>query len=74
VFVIKRKEYSNKTVKDVNGYDRNISSVSEIIEKVMYVNDKNFKINSDGNLELSYKIDKNSEYVFEYASIDNYYV
>lgn len=74
VFVIKRKEYSNKIVKDVNGYDRNISSVSEIIEKVMYVNDKNFKINSDGNLELSYKIDKNSEYIFEYASIDNYYV
>ncbi|MDD3794035.1 MAG: alpha-2-macroglobulin family protein [Candidatus Gracilibacteria bacterium] len=74
VFVIKRKEYSNKIVKDVNGYDRNISQVSEIIEKVMYVNDKNFKINGVGNLELSYKIDKNSEYIFEYASIDNYYV
>ncbi|MDD3144972.1 MAG: MG2 domain-containing protein [Candidatus Gracilibacteria bacterium] len=71
LFVIKRKEYINKKVKDVNGFDRNVETVNEIIEKVFYVNDKNFSVNSDGELELSYKLDKNSEYVFEYGMIKN---
>jgi len=72
IFLIKRKEYLNKKIKDVNGYDRNIQSVNEIVEKVMYVNDKNFDINLNWDLSLSYKLDKNSEYIFEYGLAKNY--
>ena len=72
IFIIKRKEYLNKKVKDVNWYDRNIQSVNEIVENVFYVNDKNFDISNNWELSLSYKIDKNSEYVFEYGLVKNY--
>ncbi len=72
IFIIKRKEYLNKKVKDVNWYDRNIQSVNEIVEKVMYVNDKNFDVNINWELLLSYKLDKNSEYIFEYWLAKNY--
>jgi hypothetical protein len=32
-------------VTDVNGYERNIQKVNEIVEKVMFVNYDNFKLN-----------------------------
>jgi len=72
IFIVKRKEYLNKKVKDVNGYDRNVQSVNEIVEKVIYVNDKNFDISLNWELSLSYKLDKNSEYIFEYGLAKNY--
>lgn len=72
IFIVKRKEYLNKKVKDVNGYDRNVQSVNEIVEKVMYVNDKNFDVSLNWELSLSYKLDKNSEYIFEYGLAKNY--
>jgi hypothetical protein len=35
----------NTKVKDVNGYERNIQKVNEIVDKVMFVNYENFKLN-----------------------------
>ncbi|MDD2907509.1 MAG: alpha-2-macroglobulin family protein [Candidatus Gracilibacteria bacterium] len=74
IFIVKRKEYTSKKIKDVNGFDRNIETINEIVDRVFYVNDKNFTLNSDGNLELSYKLDKNAEYIFEYGMVKNYSV
>jgi hypothetical protein len=45
VFVIKRKEYLNTRVSDVNGFERNIQKVNEIVERVFFINYENFKLN-----------------------------
>lgn len=74
VFVIKRKEYEQDRVIDANGYPRTIQKVNEIVERVMYINYENFKLTWDGKLELNYKLDENSEYVFEYWAVDNFWV
>lgn len=70
IFIIKRKEYLNKKVVDVNWYSRNIQTVNEILEKVLFINDKNFNVNSEWKLELKYNLNKNSEYIFEYGAVN----
>lgn len=70
IFVIKRKEYTNKKVVDSNGFERNISSQKEVLENVFFVNDKNFKLNENWKLELDYLFDKEAEYVIYYWALD----
>lgn len=72
IFAIKKKEYLQDKVTDANGYTRLVGRVNEVLEKVMFINYENFKLNGQWKLELSYKLDENSEYVFEFGSIDNY--
>lgn len=72
LFIIKRKNYINKQIIDVNWYPRNINQIEEILEDVFFVNDNNFKLNKDWTLSLDYKLDKNAEYVFEYWLVNNY--
>jgi len=74
VFIIKTKDYTNTKVIDSNWYNRNIKKVEENIERVFYINNKNFKLLKDWKLSLDYKLDKNTEYVFEYWKINNYRV
>ncbi|MDP2090984.1 MAG: alpha-2-macroglobulin family protein [Candidatus Gracilibacteria bacterium] len=70
VLVIKKKNYKTLKVNDVKGYSRPVTSVSEKIEKVMLVNDKNLKPTLDGKLRLNYNLKEVGEYVFEYGKID----
>ena len=70
LFVIKKKNYSTKYIDDVRGYKRPINSVEEKIEKVLLINSKNFKVNSDWKLELNYELKETWEYVFEYWKVD----
>ncbi len=70
VLVIKKKEYKTTDVADVKWYSRPLTKVSEKIEKVMLVNDKNLKPTLDWKLRLSYKLKDVWEYVFEYWKID----
>jgi hypothetical protein len=64
----------NTLVKDVNGFERNVQKVNEIVDKVLLVNYDNFKLNGQGKLELNHKLDKNAEYVFEYGAINNFQI
>jgi len=69
LFIIKKKNYITKYIDDIRGYKRPINIVEEKIEKVLLINDKNFKINSDWKLELNYNLSKTWEYIFEYWKI-----
>ncbi|PZM85612.1 hypothetical protein DLH72_01895 [Candidatus Gracilibacteria bacterium] len=70
IFIVKRKHYTNKKVTDSNGFERNIASQKEILENIFFVNDKNFKVNSDGKIETEYSVSKTGEYVFYYGALD----
>lgn len=74
IFAVKRKEYETEKVTDANWYTRNISRVNEIVEDVFLVNYDNFRLTKEWKLELDLKLDKNAEYVFEYGSVDSYYL
>jgi len=71
LFVIKKKEYTTVNVDDIRWTIRPITRVSEKLEKVMLVNDKNFSMTLDWNLRLNYQLDDVWEYVFEYWLINN---
>ncbi len=70
LFVIKKKEYKTIEVDDIRWIKRPITRVSEKVEKVMLINDKNFSPTLDWKLRLNYKLDDVWEYVFEYWQIN----
>ncbi len=70
LFVIKKKEYKTIEVDDIRWAKRPVTRVSEKLEKVMLVNNKNFSPTLDWRLRLNYKLDDVWEYVFEYWKIN----
>lgn len=68
--IIKKKDYFTKYVQDVRGYKRPVTTTKETIQDVLILNEKNFKIHSDGTLSLDYTLKDTGEYIFEYGRIN----
>ena len=69
VFIIKKKDYKTNYVNDVRWYKRPINTPIERIEKIMYINQKNFTLTAEGKLEYDFTPEETGEYVFEYAKL-----
>lgn len=70
---IKKKDYKNKIVKDVRGYDRPITKQEEKLVEIMPINSSNFEISNNWELNLKYKLKEEWEYIFEYWALSSFY-
>ncbi len=70
LLIVKRKEYETTMVDDVRWYKRPITRTVERLEKIIKVNSDDFEVTDDGKLKFKYKLEKTSEYVFEFWMID----
>ncbi len=71
LLLIKKKNYITEYVDDVRGYTRPIMRSEEVVEKILKVNDTNFKLNPQWKLELQYALKESGEYIFEFGKINS---
>ncbi|MDD3646175.1 MAG: MG2 domain-containing protein [Candidatus Gracilibacteria bacterium] len=72
LLIIKKKDYITESVDDVRGYTRPVTKVDEKLEKIMFINSDDFKVQDDGTIKMSYKLSESGEYIFEYGQVNDY--
>lgn len=71
LLIVKKKEFETKTVADVRGYARPVTTSREKLVEIIPISKKRFTVEKDGTVSLDYTLQDTAEYIFQFGKINS---